>query len=72
MRAITLAGVAGVVLAVLYWFLVRPNYTPALREYWMSDPQTWLTPAMIAAVAFCVVVAARIASQAGIGYPSCY
>ena len=59
--AITLAGVAGVVLAVLYWFLVRPNYTPALREYWMSDPGNWLTPGMIAAVAFCAVAAARIA-----------
>ena len=60
-RAITLAGITGVVLAVLYWFLVRPNYTPALRAYWMSDPQSWLTPGMIAAVALCAVAAARIA-----------
>ncbi|MGH9646775.1 MAG: glycosyltransferase family 39 protein, partial [Bryobacteraceae bacterium] len=37
-RAATLAGIAGVVLAVLYWFLVGPNYTPALHEYWRSDP----------------------------------
>ena len=60
-RAMVLTGIAGAELAVLYWFLVRPNYTPALRAYWMSDPQTWLTPGMIAAVAFCAVVAARIA-----------
>jgi hypothetical protein len=49
------------VLAVLYWFFVQPNYTPALRAYWMSDPQIWLTPGMLAAVAFCALVAARIA-----------
>jgi hypothetical protein len=60
-RAITLAGISGAVLAALYWFLVQPNYTPALRAYWMSDPQNWPTPAMIAAVALCAVVAARIA-----------
>jgi len=60
LRAIALAGITGVVLAVLYWYLVRPNYTPALRAYWMSDPQTWLKPGMIAAVAFCAVVAVRI------------
>ena len=60
-RAGILAGIAGVALAVLYWFLVRPNYTPALRAYWMSDPEVWLAPGMIAAVAFCAVVAARVA-----------
>jgi hypothetical protein len=60
-RAIALAMISGAVLAALYWFLVRPNYTPALREYWMGDPENWLTPTMIAAVAFCAVVAARIA-----------
>jgi hypothetical protein len=60
-RAITLAGISGVVLAVLYWLFVQPNYTPALRAYWMSDPQIWLTPGMLAAVAFCALVAARIA-----------
>ena len=59
-RALMLAGVSGVALAILYWAFVRPNYTPALRAYWMSDPQTWLTPGMIAAVAFCALVAARI------------
>ena len=60
-RAMEFAGITGVVLAVLYWFLVRPNYVPALREYWMTDPGNWLTPGMIAAVAFCAMVAARIA-----------
>jgi len=60
-RAITLAGITGATAALLYWFLVRPNYTSALHAYWISDPKTWLTPAMIAVVAFCTVVAARIA-----------
>jgi hypothetical protein len=60
-RAITLGMTSGAVLVAMYWFLVRPNYTPALHEYWMADPQNWRTPAMVAAVAFCAVVAARIA-----------
>jgi hypothetical protein len=64
-RALTLAGISGAVLAVLYWWLVRPNYTPALRAYWMGDPEAlasnMLAPSMIAAVAFCAVAAARIA-----------
>jgi hypothetical protein len=60
-RAITFAGIAGAVSAPLYLFLVRPNYTPALRAYWMSDPGNWLTPGMLTAVAFCAVVAARLA-----------
>jgi hypothetical protein len=60
-RAITLAGLAGAMSALLYFFLIRPNYTPALRAYWMTDPGNWLTPVMLTAVAFCAVVAARIA-----------
>ncbi|MBZ5632371.1 MAG: glycosyltransferase family 39 protein [Acidobacteriia bacterium] len=62
-RAITLAGIAGAVLAILYWFLVRPNYTPALRAYWMSDPETLLAPGTIAAVVFCVVAGLRAMSR---------
>jgi len=63
-RAIALAGIAGVALAALYWFLVRPNYTPALRAYWMGDPETFvssmLAPSMIAAIAFCAFVIVRV------------
>jgi hypothetical protein len=60
-RAATLAGICAAVLAVLYWFLIRPNYTAALRAYWMGDPEVWLTPSTIAAVVLCVGFAARIA-----------
>jgi hypothetical protein len=60
-RAIVLAGVTGAVLGILYWWLIRPNYTPALRAYWMGDPEIWLAPGMLAAVAFCILAAARIA-----------
>jgi hypothetical protein len=60
-RAIVLAGVTGAVLGILYWWLIRPNYTPALRAYWMGDPEVWLAPGMLAAVAFCILAAARIA-----------
>ncbi|HSP69744.1 MAG TPA: glycosyltransferase family 39 protein [Bryobacteraceae bacterium] len=60
-RAAMLAGISTAVLAVLYGFLIRPNYTPALRTYWMGDPEAWLAPGMIAAVVLCVVFAARIA-----------
>jgi hypothetical protein len=63
LRAATLAGITGVVLAILYWFLVRPNYTPALRAYWMGDPETLLTPGMIAAVVFCVVAGVRASAR---------
>ena len=51
-RALMLAGVSGVVLAILYWFLIRPNYTPALRAYWMGDPQMLLTPGSSQPVCF--------------------
>ena len=68
-RAITLGGITGVVLAAMYWWLVRPNYTPALRAYWIGDPETvassMLAPGMIAAAVFCAVVAARIARNFG-------
>jgi hypothetical protein len=62
-RGMALAGIAGAVLTVLYWFLVRPNYSPALRAYWMTDPGNWLTPGMIAAIAFCAVVAVQVARK---------
>lgn len=62
-RGIVLAGIPGAVLAVLYWFFVRPNYTPALRAYWMTDPQTWLAPGMIAAVIFCIIAGVRALSR---------
>jgi len=60
-RAITLGAITCLALAAMYWWLIRPNYTPALRDYWIGDPETWLAPIMIAAVAFCVLAAARIA-----------
>jgi hypothetical protein len=62
-RAITLAGISGVLLAAMYWWLIRPNYTAALRAYWIGDPETWLAPAMIAAIVFCVVIGVRAVSR---------
>ncbi len=60
-RAFVLTGIAGAELAIFYEVLIRPNYTPELRAYWIGDPEVWLAPGMIAAVAFCAFVAARIA-----------
>ncbi len=60
-RAIVLGALTSLVLAAMYWWLIRPNYTPALRAYWISDPETWMAPIMIAAIAFCIAAAARIA-----------
>jgi len=60
-RAIALGAITSAVLAAMYWWLVRPNYTAALRAYWMGDPEKWLAPGMIAAVGLCVMFAARIA-----------
>ena len=62
-RAAMLACVAAVVLAAEYWWLIRPNYTAALRAYWMGAPAVWLAPGMIVAVVVCVAFAARIASS---------
>jgi hypothetical protein len=62
-RALTLVGITATVLAAMYWWLIRPNYTPTLRAYWMGDPETWLAPSMLAAVAFCVIVGIRAISR---------
>jgi len=60
-RAAMLAGISAAVLGVMYWWLIRPNYTATLRAYWMGAPEAWLSPSMIAAVVLCVACAARIA-----------
>ena len=60
-RAAILAGISAAVLALMYWWLIRPNYTPALRSYWMGAPGVWLAPSMIAVVVMCIAFAARIA-----------
>ncbi len=60
-RAFILAGLSAAELAIFYWLLIRPNYTAELRAYWIGDPEVWLAPGMIAAVAFCAFVAVRIA-----------
>jgi hypothetical protein len=60
-RAALLAGGSAVVLAALYWWLIGPNYTAALRAYWMGAPGVWLAPSMIAVVGVCIAFAVRIA-----------
>lgn len=66
-RAIALGAAASLVLGAMYWWLIRPNYSAALRTYWIGDPETlassMLAPGMIAAVAFCAVVGLRAASR---------
>jgi hypothetical protein len=62
-RAITLAGIAGAVLAVLYWLLIRPNYAPALRAFWMGNREIFLTPAILAAAVFGIVAGVRAVSR---------
>lgn len=59
-RALTLAVVSTAELAIFCWLLIRPNFTPELRAYWIGDPEVWLAPGMIAAVAFCTFAAVRI------------
>ena len=60
-RAVILALLSAAELAIFYWFLIRPNYTPELRAYWIGDPEIWLAPGMLAAVAFCAFAAGRMA-----------
>jgi hypothetical protein len=62
-RAVALAGTSGVVLAVLYWFLLRPNYTPALRAFWMGYLDALRAPGILAAVVFGVVAGVRAMSR---------
>jgi hypothetical protein len=62
-RAAALAGITSLLLAPMYWWLIRPNYTAALRTYWMGDPEIWLAPSMLAAVAFCIIAGVRALSR---------
>ncbi len=41
-RAITLGAVTSLVLGAMYWWLIRPNYSAALRAYWMGIPRVGL------------------------------
>jgi hypothetical protein len=60
-RALLLAGVSGVVLAVLYLLLVRPNYTPALRAL---SPGCGQSRVLVIGSRFCCFPRACCCSQA--------
>ena len=56
-RAIELAVISGAVLAALYWFLVRPNLSPALRTYWATEGRETLN-----AVLLCIMASLAVAT----------
>jgi hypothetical protein len=61
-RAAVLTVAAGVVLLPEYWFFIRPNLSPQLREFWAVDVDHHLTVGLAAAVLFCVGAAVRVAA----------
>ncbi|HEY2846076.1 MAG TPA: hypothetical protein VGJ09_20605, partial [Bryobacteraceae bacterium] len=38
-RSLALAAISGTVLAILYWWFIRPNLSPALQAYWGTGGQ---------------------------------
>jgi hypothetical protein len=57
-RAGSLVLIASGVLAILYVVFIRSNLSPELRTYWIANAQD-LSPALLAAVAFCVAAFVR-------------
>jgi hypothetical protein len=60
-RPALLAGVTGGVLAILYIFFIRPNYSPDLHRFWEIDTEGGFSPGLIAEICFVFLAAARVA-----------
>ncbi len=59
-RPALLAGAAGGVLAVLFIFFIRPNYSPNLGRFWTFDTDAGFSPGLAAAILFVIVAAGRV------------
>ena len=58
-RAVWLTVTASAISAILYLLFIRPNYSPALREFWAISPEH-ISPALFAtAIVLCVVALTR-------------
>ena len=56
-----LVGLTGGVLALLYIFFIRPNYSPDLHRFWRIDAEAGFSPGLIAEIVFVVLAAGRAA-----------
>jgi hypothetical protein len=57
-RAAWLAGIALLILAILYLGLIRPNVASELRVYWASDTETGFTRGAVIALGIAIAVSA--------------
>jgi len=60
-----LALTASSVLAILYPLFIRPNYSPALRQFWAASSEHVSSAALIAAICLCAGALAWFAFAAG-------
>jgi hypothetical protein len=58
-RAIVLGALAGGILLGMFWFSIRPNLAPELRDFWAVDVDHGMTAGLWAALIFCVAAAIR-------------
>jgi hypothetical protein len=58
-RGIALAALAGAILLGMYWFSIRPNLAPELRDFWAVDVDHGMTAGLWAALLFCVAASIR-------------
>jgi hypothetical protein len=61
MRAGVLAGAAAAELAILYWFVIAPNVSPALWTYWEASYADAYGPSVWAVMLFALGVAVHLA-----------
>lgn len=60
-RSTGLAALASGILLGMYWFSIRPNLAPELRDFWAVDVDHGMTAGLWAALIFCVAAAIRAA-----------
>jgi hypothetical protein len=58
-RSAGLAALASGILLGMYWFSIRPNLAPELRDFWAVDVDHGMTAGLWAALIFCVAAATR-------------
>ncbi len=59
LRPAILASLAGGILLGMYWFSIRPNLAPELREFWAAGADRGMTAGLWAALLFCIAAAIR-------------
>jgi Dolichyl-phosphate-mannose-protein mannosyltransferase len=60
-RPALLVGLTGGVLAILFIFFIRPNYSPDLHRFWRIDAEAGFSPGLVAEIVFVILAAGRVA-----------